>query len=153
MKKENKSNFLVVPDTNVIISSQLSKNQESPNKEFIDRWLKREFIVLYSDDTKIEYAIKLKEKDIPRDKIVEFLANLIMSGKNVVIKNYHLQHYPIDEDDICFILCAENGNATHIITYDIHLLDLNGKYRFEIQQILPFLKELRIILKANIKGD
>lgn len=76
MKKENKSGFQVVPDTNVIVSSELSKNQDSPNKEFMERWFNYEFVVLFSYDTKIEYAIKLMEKSIPKEKIVQFLQKL-----------------------------------------------------------------------------
>lgn len=149
MKKENKSGLRVVPDTNVIISSELSKDQRSPNRDFIERWLNHEFIVLFSDDTKIEYAIKLREKNIPKEKIISLLANLGRLGDNVVVTHYHLKYYPEDEDDICFVLCAENGNATHIVTYDKHLLVLNGKYRFKILQIVPFLKELRKILETQ----
>jgi len=50
-----------VPDTNVIVSSELSTSHKSPNKDFIERWLNCDFVVLFSDDTKIEYAVKLKE--------------------------------------------------------------------------------------------
>ena len=150
MKKENKSGLRVVPDTNIIISAEISKRGESPNKDFIKRWLNHEFLILFSDDTKIEYAIKLKEKDIPKDKIVEFLANLIMLGNNVVVTTYHLRYYPEDEDDIGFVLCAENGNATHLD--DNHLLVLNGRYGFEILQIVPFLRSLRKILETRENG-
>jgi putative PIN family toxin of toxin-antitoxin system len=153
MKKENKSGLLVVPDTNIIISAEISKRGESPNKDFIKRWLHREFVILFSDDTKIEYTIKLREKDIPKDKIVEFLANLIMLGNNVVVTTYHLPYYPGDEDDICFVLCAENGNATHLVTYDNHLLVLNGKYGFEILRIVTFLRNLRKILETRENSE
>ena len=149
MKRQNKSGLWVVPDTNIIISSQLSNDQRSPNRDFIERWLNHEFIVLFSDDTKIEYAIKLREKNIPKEKIVALLANLARLGNNVVVTHYHLKYYPEDEDDICFVLCAENGQATDIVTYDKHLLVLNGKYRFEILQIVPFLNKLRKILETR----
>lgn len=150
MKRGNKSRFRVVPDTNVILSAELSESSESPNKDFVDRWLNHEFAVLFSDDTKIEYALKMKEKNIPREKIVEFLANLAILGHSVFIKSYHLPYYPEDEDDICFLLCGENGNATHLVSYDKHLLALNGKYRFKIIKIIPFLRELRKILKERV---
>jgi predicted nucleic acid-binding protein len=147
MEKENKSGFQVVPDTNVIVSSELSKSQNSPNKEFIERWLKHEFAILFSYDTKIEYAIKLKEKGIPKEKIILFLSDLTRLGQNVSISHYHLQYYPEDEDDICFVLCASNGNGTHIVSFDKHLLVLNGKYKFKILKVVPFLNELREILR------
>lgn len=143
MYKENKSGFQVVPDTNVIVSSELSKREDSPNKEFIERWLNHEFNILFSDDMRIEYAVKLTEKGVPKEKIITLLADLTRLGTNVSINYYHLPYYPGDEDDICFLLCAENGNATHIVSYDKHLLVLNGKYNFEILVITAFLKELR----------
>jgi putative PIN family toxin of toxin-antitoxin system len=146
MQKENKSGFRVVPDTNIILSSELTGNRKSPNRDFIERWLKRQFAILFSDDTKLEYAVKLKEMGIPRKKIVEFLTNLTMLGDIVVINNYHLKYYPDDEDDICFVLCAENGDASHIVSYDKHLLKLNGKFKFEVLKIVPFLQELRKVL-------
>lgn len=143
MKKQNKPIFRVVPDTNVIISAELSKKQKSSNRDFMEHWLKKEFIVLFSDDTLIEYAIKLRDKDIPDQKIVEFLANLFILGNKVKITSYHLEYYPDDEDDICFVLCAENGDATHLVSYDKHLLILEGKFKFKILSIVPFLQELR----------
>lgn len=143
MKRENKSGFRVVPDTNVILSSELSRNKQRPNKDFTHRWFQEEFDVLYSDDTQIEYAAKLLEKQIPREKIIRFLSGLISLGNIVTIKNYHLKYYPEDEDDICFVLCADNGSATHLVSYDVHLLTLNGKYEFEILKVVPFLKRLR----------
>ncbi len=149
MEKENKSGFRVVPDTNVIISFELSKIQRSSNRDFIERWLKQEFIVLFSDDMIMEYAIKLRGKDIPKEKIVEFLADLTRLGNKVEIATYHLQYYPCDEDDICFFLCAENGNATHLVPYDKHLLNLKGKYRFEILPVVSFLKKLRSVLDVQ----
>jgi putative PIN family toxin of toxin-antitoxin system len=145
MEKENKSGFRVVPDTNVIISAELSKNQDSPNRDFIECWLNQDFLVLFSDDTLMEYAVKLRDKDIPDPKIVEFLANLFMLGHKVEITTYHLENYPEDEDDICFVLCAENGNATHLISYDKHLLILEGKFKFEILPIISFLHQLRLL--------
>jgi len=143
MNKEDKSGFKVVPDTNVIISSELSKNKKSPNRDFIERWLNEEFFVLFSDDTLIEYAVKLREMEIPEDKVAIFLSNLIKLAKKVSITTFHLNCYPEDEDDICFLLCAENGNATHLVTFDRHLLDLKCKFTFEIVRIASFLKKLR----------
>jgi hypothetical protein len=33
-----------------------------------------------------------------------------------------LPHYPADADDIAFLLCAWNGLASHLVSYDIHAL-------------------------------
>ena len=46
-----KTLFSAVPDTNVVIASQKSTSDSSPNKEFFDRWRTDEFEILHSDDT------------------------------------------------------------------------------------------------------
>jgi predicted nucleic acid-binding protein len=45
-----KTLFRTVPDTNIIISSEYG-NIGSPNREYFQRWKKKEFDLLYSDDT------------------------------------------------------------------------------------------------------
>jgi predicted nucleic acid-binding protein len=47
-------------------------------------------------------------------------------GEHTSIQYFHLANYPSDPDDIAFVLCAENGYATHLLSYDKHLLDLQG---------------------------
>ena len=142
-EKVNRSGFRVVPDTNVILASKLAKSQKSPNREFIDRWLNREFLILYSTDTRIEYVKKLQEKGIATSDIFELLESLFVLGEKVTIHYFHLLDYPTDTEDIRFLLCAENGGGTHLVSYDQHLLELQGKFSFKIIKLIPFLKELR----------
>ncbi len=151
MKIENKSDFRVVPDTNVIIAFEKTTNTKSPNQEFYDRWLNDEFVLLYSKDTQLEYIKKLLEQGIDREKIIKFVNNLLNLGESVEIKIYHISGYPDDREDICFVLCAVNGNGTHIISYDRHLLVLEGKHLFKIVTTVPFLQELRNKLTKNNK--
>ena len=50
--------FTVVPDTNIFLASEKSVHPNSPNKEFVDRWKREEFEVLYASrrrDLGIEY--------------------------------------------------------------------------------------------------
>jgi predicted nucleic acid-binding protein len=144
----NLSGFRVVADTNVIIASELTRNRQAPNKEFRKRWLNEEFLLLYSLDVQIEYIKKLNEKGIYRNKISELLSDISVLGEYIEIKYYHLPHYPEDSKDISFILCAENGKATHLVSYDPHLLNLEGKFSFKILKTIPFLQELRFKLKT-----
>ena len=57
--------------------------------------------------------------------------------------------YPKDEDDIVFVLCAENGNATHLITYDTDLLNIKEYFKFKICKTIEFLSEFRDIPKVK----
>ncbi len=122
--------FKVVPDTNVVVASEKSTRSTSPNKELFERWRNGEFELLYSDDTLLEYI----------EKIIRALLKL---GREVRIEFYHLPLYPIDPDDIAFLLCAENGEATHLVSYDTHLKDIAAFYSFKVCKPLNFLFELR----------
>jgi len=57
----------------------------------------------------------------------------------VDVSFFHLRIYPIDPDDIAFVLCAANGEATHLLTYDHHLSDLAWAYDFTICTPAGFL--------------
>ena len=139
------SSCRVVADTNIFLSAQLSKNVRSPNKEFFVLFRQKLFTLLASEDCLVEYIRKLEEKGTPRAIIVEIVTLLYTLAEEVKIQQFHFQHYPPDQDDIAFLLCALNGKATHLVTYDNHLLSLKYAYRdsFTICETLPFLKEVR----------
>ena len=145
-----KNRFRAVLDTNVVLAAHLSESQDSPNKEIINRWENDEFDVLWTIDVLSEYINKLKEFDISEEEIVKLVSLFIMIGKEVEVKFYHYEYYPEDAKDICFVLCALNGDGTHIVSYDPHLLNLKENYRLEfgIQVVKPleYLIELRTIL-------
>ncbi|MBU0569065.1 PIN domain-containing protein [bacterium] len=138
-----KTSFKVVPDTNVLIASEKSTSLISPNKEVFERWRNEEFEILYSDDTLLEYIEKMRDKGILEESIKKLIRALLELGRKVRIMFYHLPLYPIDPDDIAFLLCAENGTATHIISYDKHLNDIAHLYSFKVCGTLDFLSELR----------
>jgi len=127
-----KTSFKVVPDTNVLIASEKSISESSPNKEFFERWRNEEFDILYSDDTLLEYIEKMREKDIPEEIIKKLIRAILELGRNVYIIFYHLPFYPVDSDDIAFLLCAENGKATHVVSYDSHLKSIEPFYSFKV---------------------
>ena len=135
----------VVLDTNILLSAYKSSSATSPNREIFDRLEKHEFEFLFSEDILLEYRRKLIEKDFSPDQVRTVLKELIRIGSQVFILRFHLPAYPSDPEDIMFVLCADNGNATHIVTYDDHLLVLEGRYTFRICEPLPFLGELRAL--------
>jgi putative PIN family toxin of toxin-antitoxin system len=139
----NKTSFKVVPDTNVFIAAEKSCNVTSSNKEFIVRWKNCEFEVLYSEDTLLEYISKLREKSIAEETVRKLIQALLELARKINIEFYHLPHYPIDSDDIAFLLCAENGQATHIVSYDSDLKQIDSLYSFKVCNTLEFLEQLR----------
>ena len=135
--------FKTVPDTNVILATS-SENPKSPNREYYERWLyNQEFDLLYSDDTLHEYIEKLEARGDSEENIIQFLTAILKIAVKVEINFFHL---PEDPDDIAFVLCAENGNASHLISYDHHILDLKyqHKFDFKICKIIEFLQEIRV---------
>ena len=138
-----KTSFRVVPDTNVVIASEKSTSKSSPNKEFFDRWRNDEFEILHSDDTLLEYIEKMRELAVSEKIIKKLIRAMLELGRHISIVFYHLPLYPFDPDDIAFLLCAENGNATHIVSYDPHLKETEYFYSFRVCETLEFLYELR----------
>ena len=134
--------FRVVLDTNVFISS-LKGSRSSPSLEIIMLWKERQLLLLYSTDMLSEYVEKLSEHGMAKEKIIEFVHDVYGLGENINIQYYHLEKYPNDQDDVAFILCAENGGADYVVSYDNHLLVLNGEYHFKICPPLDFLFEYR----------
>jgi predicted nucleic acid-binding protein len=139
------SRVRVVPDTNVIVASRKSANPGSPNRELIDRWLAGEYALLYSRDTALQDAEKLIELGIPPTDIQEFFAALRTLGELVVVRHFHFRHYPVDADDIAFLLCALNGAASHLVTYDDDLLALYHAYSDQLTVCAPleFLRQFK----------
>ena len=135
-------NFLVVPDTNIILSA-FQPTETSPNKELLDRWERGEFQFLYNFDTIDEYLAKLRSRQTPIEDIQLFLQTLLRLGHFTPIRFYLIEKYPSDPEDTPFLLCALNGNATHLISYDKDLLDLDRTYPVKICEPIPFLQELR----------
>ena len=137
--------YRAVADSNVIIAAQRSPHAQSPNRELIERWRLGEYDFLYSADTLAEYAEKLLALDVARADVVAFLALVTALGTDVEIRFFHLPCYPHDPDDIAFLLCAWNGLASHLVSYDEHLLALAEDYRshFHICRPLGFLAVLR----------
>lgn len=135
-----------VLDTNVVLAAKRSVHPQSPNAEIITRWMAGEFVWLVSDDVVTEYTEKLLEKGIDPLKVEHFVADLLQYGEEVSIRFFHFQHYPVDMDDVAFLLVAINGAATHVVTYDEHLKDVGVFYpEFITCGPVAFLADLRAL--------
>ena len=133
-----------VLDTNVVLAAKRSVHPQSPNAEIITRWMAGDFVWLVSDDVVTEYAEKLLEKGIDPLKVEQLVADLLQYGEEVPIRFFHFQHYPLDMDDVAFLLVAINGAATHVVTYDEHLKDVGVFYPdFITCEPVAFLTDLR----------
>ena len=134
-----------VLDLNILLAANRSGHPASPNVEIIERWKRGEFVLLYSLDTLAEYAEKLLAQGVPAAQAEAFLRRVASLGEVVPILFFHFRHYPVDADDVMFLLCALNGAATHLATYDAHLLSLRHYYAGEtcICEPLEFLAACR----------
>ena len=121
-----------VLDTNVLIAAHLTGHPASPTAEILDRWQRREFVFLHSLDTLAECADKLLTHSIPAADVAAFIRLVARHGEIVPVVFFHFRHYPVDPEDVMFLLCAINGRATHLVGYDGHLLALRPYYTGEV---------------------
>ncbi len=132
-----------VIDSNVVLAAHLTSAPRSPNREILSRWEAGEFVLLFSRDLLLEYIEKLVELEVDDATVRQLISSILRGGERVQIRFFHLRSYPVDADDICFVLCALNGKATHIVTYDGHLLEFVQHEQVKACEPLEFLRELR----------
>ena len=139
-----------VLDTNLVLAAHKSIAPQSPNRQIIERWLRGEFTWLISEDIAAEYAEKLLEKGKPVPAVEAFITELFLLAESVDIRFFHFRHYPVDSDDTVFLLCAINGSATHLVSYDHHLLDIGLFYpEFSTCRPKDFLDTLDLIRRSK----
>jgi putative PIN family toxin of toxin-antitoxin system len=145
-----KTHLICVPDTNVLLAAERSSSAQSPCAEIFQRWINDDFMMLVSADILVEYIEKLHFFNIKEERVTEIISLFLQRAELVPISTYHLRYYPTDSDDIAFVLCAVNGAATHLVSYDVHLLDIAERtqqnYGFKTCEPLDFLRELRALL-------
>jgi len=142
-----------VLDTNVVFAGLFSRNPHSPTAEILRRWYVGEFDLLYCEDLRLEYREKLTAAGISPVHRARFLARLARLGICVPFSPAEiLPRVPADPDDDVVIACALVGGATHLVTYDPHLLSLGEEYQgVRILDGLHFLYILRgdVPLQSN----
>jgi putative PIN family toxin of toxin-antitoxin system len=122
--------FRAVFDTNVIIAALKSKNPNSPTVELLKRWRNDEFILLYADDLLLEYREKFITRNIDSALRIAFLASLNVLGERIVLATDQIKRIVSnDPDDDIFVACAIIGRATHLVSYDPHLLNIGESYQ------------------------
>lgn len=138
------NNIRAVFDTNVIISAFKSKSATSPSRELIDRWLQQQFRLVLSEELLFEYVEKMLVKRIQTPKINRFVKDARDYAQFVSLPDDMEEIVMDDPDDDIVIGTALAGGATHLVTYDKHLLDLGSPFRgIEIVKGLPFLYAVR----------
>lgn len=135
-----------VLDSNVVLAADGAANPLSPNKEILHRWSVGQFIWLITADIAAEYAEKLLDKGNSPSEVEAFITGLFLSAESVEIRFFHFRHYPVDSDDTIFLLCAINGAASHLVSYDRHLSDVGIFYEeFVTCKPTEFLQALRFL--------
>ena len=134
-----------VLDTNIYVSALLSRNPNSPAKEFIRRWLNNEFTVLICEDLLVEVIEKLIARGLGEDRVAEFATLLEISAENIAIAaGSATRVVQFDPDDDVIVACAVIGKADYLITYDKHFDMLGDEHQgFKITKALPFLWAVR----------
>ncbi|PIV27421.1 MAG: putative toxin-antitoxin system toxin component, PIN family [Anaerolineae bacterium CG03_land_8_20_14_0_80_58_20] len=133
-----------VLDTNVFVSSALSRNPTSPTREVIDRWKRGEFVLLICTLLAEEIFEKLLDHSIDQEKISELVETLASLAEWVDVPAEKIEALLSDPDDNVVVACAVEGKANYLVTYDPHFDSLNGDYRgIKIVKAIPFLEVLR----------
>jgi len=80
----------------------------------------------------------------PLRKSKPVITGLFLLADRVEIRFFHFRHYPVDADDTIFLLCAINGAASHLVSYDSHILNVGIFYdEFVTCKPAEFLVALR----------
>ncbi len=140
------SDFRAVFDTNVVIAALKSKNPNSPTAELLQRWRDDEFILLYADDLLLEYREKFISRNIDTILRIAFLADLDALGEYIALTPDQIQPIIPDDPDDVVVACAIVGQATHLVSYDPHILNLG-----EIYQGVTLLDGLHFLY--TVRGD
>lgn len=131
-------------DTNVFVSASLSKNANSPTRELLERWKKKEFTLVICDQIAKEMIGKLTERRVPDEEITEQVSALASAAEWAVVPEEKIEALISDPDDNVVVACAVEGGANYLVTYDPHFDSLNGEYRgIKIVKAIPFLEVLR----------
>jgi len=117
-----------VLDTNVIIAACRSRNPQSPTIELLKLWTDGAFDLLYSVALKDEYKEKLAERHADPVRAQHFLVQLLQQGVLVNVSSIP-RVIAADPDDDVILACAVAGQATHLVTYDLHFALLGDSYR------------------------
>lgn len=133
--------YVVVFNTNILISAWLSKN--SPPFSCLSLARTGSVSSVTCQEILDELSEKLQQKfQISERGLREYIAEICQFSSVVTIAR-QLRAVPNDPDDDMILECAIAGNATHIITGDKHLLSLVQYQNIQIVKAIDFLNLLR----------
>jgi len=97
------------------------------------------------DDLLLEYREKFVTRNIDPALRIAFLASLDVLGERIELAPDQIKRVVSnDPDDDIFVACAIVGKATHLVSYDPHLLNLGISYQgIAILDGLHFLYAVR----------
>jgi putative PIN family toxin of toxin-antitoxin system len=135
----------VVVDTNVLVSSLLSKR--GAPVQVIDAWRERRHLLVTSDALIIETLavlrlLRIQEKYRLLPEEIDRLANLLALDGLVVAGQADVQGAVIDPEDEMVLACALDGQADCIVSGDAHLLELGKFAGIPIFNVCQFLEVL-----------
>lgn len=138
-------------DTNIYLSTILSKNAHSPSRELFARLQNQEFTLITCAQILEEVVEKLVAKKINPQLILDFIADVIAHAQSINISGEIIPPAIVDDpDDDIIVACALQGNAEMIVTYDRHFASLPLIYpHLQILTELAFLQKVRISLNNN----
>lgn len=144
--------YRVVLDTNVIVSGTATTS--TVPYSLLEAWRKGEYILVTSPPIieEVKEVLKRPEKKFfitnqQIKEVVEALATKAFVTPGIfeadVVKN--------DPDDNKFVACALEGSASHIVSGDKHLLDIDEYQGIKIVRARNFLESLRSATKPITK--
>lgn len=111
------------------VAKTLSKNPRSPNVELFERLKADAYVLFWCQEIRAEVAEKLLARHLSAERIAEFIAEVMSLAVWVEVPTSAIQRYVKDDpDDDVIVACAVVSQATHIVSYDEHLLSLKEPF-------------------------
>jgi len=128
-KRRSKAKYRAVFDTNVYVAKVLSKNPRSPNVELFELLKAEAYLLFWCEEIRAEVAEKLLARKLTPERIAEFIAEAMSLAVWIEVPASAIRRYVEDDpDDDIIVACAVVASATHIVSYDQHLLSLKEPF-------------------------
>lgn len=116
-------------DTNVYLAKALSKNPRSPNRELFELLKDEKYVLIWCEEIRAEVVEKLLARGLNGERIAELIAEVMSLALWIQVSASAIRRYVEDDpDDDVIVACAVVGTATHIVSYDTHLLSLEEPF-------------------------
>jgi predicted nucleic acid-binding protein len=109
----------------VYVAKALSKNPRSPNIELFELLKAEAHALFWCQEIRAEVAEKLLARNLSAELIAEVMSLAVW----IEVPATAIRRYVEDDpDDDIIVACAVAANATHIVSYDQHLLSLKEPF-------------------------